>query len=463
VPDDFRADERLAEVETPEVQFTDNGGVAIAWAQWGSGPDLLVVAPLVSNVEIVWEHEIYRRFLEHMGRHLRMVTFDKRGMGISDRFEGDPTLEQRSSDILAVMDSAGLEKPALMGLSEGGLMAQLFAATYPDRVDKLILANSFPGISAFVATHTDPDGSFGPLEEKLQMFGRLVETWGRDPQFMVDWFAPSQSDNKSFVRWIGRFQRQSATAADLQRQLDNIQHLDTTDRMREIVAPTLVLHGVGDAVTPVTAGRGIAESIPRATFVELATDDHFLMTAPNWMEIADRVIEFVVGSRPARRNERRFATVVFTDIVASTALTAGAGDSGWCDTLDSHDQIAWDSADRYHGTIVKTTGDGLLATFEAPSQAVQFARDLRRGLAGIDLRIRCGVHTGEIELRESGDISGVAVNLAARVEQAARDDAVFVSSTVRDMLLGGDLLFEDRGEHTLKGFDNPWRLFELIG
>jgi class 3 adenylate cyclase len=360
------------------------------------------------------------------------------------------------------MDAARLASPALLGLSEGGWMSQLFTAMHPERVDKLVLANSFPGISAYVAAHTDADGSVGPLEEKLQKFERLVKTWGRDPQFMVDWFAPSQSDNGSFVRWIGRFQRQSATAVDFGRQLANIQQLDTTDRMREISVPTLVLHGVGDAVTPATAGRGIAESIPGASFVELATSDHFLLSAINWMEIADRIIEFVAGSRPERRNERRFATVVFTDIVASTALTAAAGDSGWCDTLDSHDQISWNTADRHHGTIVKSTGDGLLALFESPSQAVQFAIDLRRELASIDLRIRCGVHTGEIELRESGDISGVGVNLAARVQQTADADAIFVSSTVREMLLGGDMRFEDSGEHSLKGFDSPWRLFRLL-
>lgn len=449
-------------VVVPSVQFAENDGLAIAWTQWGSGPDLLVVSPLVSNVEIVWEHEIYRRFLEYLGRHLRMTTFDKRGMGISDRFEGQPTLEQRAGDILAVMDDAGLRRPAVMGLSEGGLMAQLLAAMHPDRVERLVLANSFPGASAFIEAHAGEDGSHESLVEKMGMFGRLVETWGRDPQFMVDWFAPSQSTNEAFVRWIGRFQRQSVTAADLQRQLDNIASLDTTERMRDITAPTLVMHGVGDSVTPASAGRGIAASIPDARFVSLATGDHFLLSAEDWMDIADLVIEFVTDQRPQRRNERTFATVVFTDIVGSTARSANVGDDAWCTTLDSHDRIAWDTADRHRGTIVKTTGDGLLARFDSPTHAVAFASDLRHALAEIDLRIRCGVHTGEIELREAGDISGTAVNLAARVEQAAEDGTIFVSSTVRDMLLGGDARFEDRGEYTLKGFDQPWHLYALV-
>ena len=446
----------------PEVHFADSEGYALGWMQWGTGPDVLVVSPLVSNIEIVWEHEIYRRFLEYIGRHLRITSFDKRGMGISDRFDGVLTLDQRAADILAVIEAAGIERTSVLGLSEGGLMAQLFAAEHPERVDRLVLANSFPGASAFVAAHQDDEGSFDPLQAKLAMFATLVETWGRDPQFMVDWFAPSQSGNEAFVRWLGRYQRQSATATEVQRHLDGISVLDTTERMRDISAPTLVMHGAGDKVTPASASRGTAECIPNARFVELDTDDHFLLSATPWMDIADLMIEFVTGARPVRPHERAFATVVFTDIVASTARSATVGDDEWCNTLDSHDRIAWETADRNHGTIVKSTGDGLVARFDSPLHAVHFASELRRDLAGIGLQIRGGVHTGEIELREGGDISGVAVNLAARIEHAADDGTIFVSSTVREMLLGGDTQIDDRGEHVLKGFDHPWRLFQLL-
>jgi class 3 adenylate cyclase len=449
-------------VHAPEIEFTDIDGVAIGWCHWGSGPDLLVVSPIVSNVELVWEHEIYRRFLEYLGCHLRVTAFDKRGMGISDRFDGELTLHQRSDDVLAVMNAAGLEHPALLGMSEGSLMAQLFTVEHPDRVSRLLLANSYPGASGFVAAHTDPDGSVEPLVAKLQMFDRLVETWGREPQFFVDWMAPTQSDNDAFVRWTGRYQRQSATAADLRRQLDSLATHDITDDIGNITTPTLVLHGSGDAVMPVAIGRAIAAAIPGAAFVELPTADHFLLSADGWMDIADRVIEFVAGSRPERRIQREFATVVFTDIVASTARTAAAGDHDWSTTLDRHDQIAWVIADRHHGTIVKTTGDGILARFGSPADAVKFAGELRAELAGITLPIRCGVHAGEIELRETGDITGMAVNLAARVQQTADDGAIFVSSTVHDMLLGGNERFDDRGERALKGFSTPWRLFELM-
>ena len=440
----------LPSMQVPEVRFADSDGCAIAWSEWGSGPEVLVVPPLLSNVELHWEHEIYRRYLERMGRHIRVVAFDKRGIGLSDRFSEMPTLEQRTKDVLAVMNAAGFERPALFGLSEGGLMAQLFTVLHPERVERLALANSFAGASIFIAAHTAPDGSFGPLEAKMAGFGKLVETWGRDPQYFVDWFAPSQSGNESFVRWIGRFQRLSTTAADLERQILSLAALDGTERLGEITAPTLVGHGVRDAVCPASVGHAIVAAIPDARLVGLDTADHFLVSSEHWAREQDVFLEFLTGSRPQRRVERRFASVVFTDIIGSTAQGMSAGDEGWCDLLDSHDRIAWETADRHRGTIVKSTGDGLLARFDSPSQAVDFCAALRAALTGIGLRIRCGVHTGEIEMRESGDIAGTAVNLAARVEEAAGDGEVFVSSTVRDMLLGGDTRFEDRGEHALK-------------
>jgi DNA-binding SARP family transcriptional activator/class 3 adenylate cyclase len=452
----------LPAMQAPDVRFTDSDGFAIAWTEWGSGPDVLVVPPLLSNIELQFEHEIYRRYLERMGRHVRMVAFDKRGIGLSDRFTDMPTLEQRTRDIVAVMNAAGLERPSLLGVSEGGLMAQLFTVLHPERVERLALANSFAGNSFFIAAHTAPDGSFEPLHEKLARFGKLVETWGRDPQFFVDWFAPSQSHNESFVRWIGRFQRLSATAADLERQISSLAVLDGSERLGEIAAPTLVAHGVRDAVVPVSVAHALAAAIPDATLAEFDMGDHFFVSSEQWAREQDVFLEFFTGSRPQRRVERRFATVVFTDIIGSTAQGMSAGDEGWCDLLDSHDRIAWEAADRHLGTIVKSTGDGLLARFDSPSQAVDFCAALRGALIGIGLRIRCGVHTGEIEMRESGDIAGTAVNLAARVEEAAGDGEIFVSSTVRDMLLGGETRFEDRGEHTLKGFDNPWRMYALV-
>jgi class 3 adenylate cyclase/pimeloyl-ACP methyl ester carboxylesterase len=449
-------------MDVPEVRYADAGGVSIAWQQFGHGPDVLAIPPLVSNVELIWEHEYNRRFLEYAGRYLRFTVFDKRGVGLSDRFADPPTLEERTEDILAVLDAAGLDTVTLEGLSEGGLMAQLFAAQHPERVDRLVLGNSSPGASGFSAVHTAPDGSLAPLEEKLRLFERLVETWGRDPQFMVDWFNPVYSGDASFVRWIGRFQRQSATAADIGRQLASVVGLDAVDHLGDITAPTLIFHGSGDRVIPVAAARYLGDRIAGSTVVEWPTDDHFAFSHPGWQDICDLLIEFVVGSRPTRQAERRVQTVVFTDIVGSTPGTAAAGDEAWHRLLDDHDRISWATAGRHRGTIVKSTGDGLLARFDSPSNALAFASEFRQALDPLGLQIRCGLHTGEIEMRDNGDITGIAVNLAARVEQACDDGAIFVSSTVCDLMMGSDAIFDDRGQHTLKGFDRPWRLFSLV-
>jgi class 3 adenylate cyclase len=322
-----------------------------------------------------------------------------------------------------------------------------------------VLINS--GVSGFIAAHTAPDGSLGPFEEKLGAFAHLVETWGRKPQFMVDWFNPRYSDDAAFVRWVGRLQRQSATAQDIQRQIESVSLLDAVDHLGDIIVPTVIMQSVRDQVVPFASARYLGERIPGSTIVELDSDDHFAFTDPGWRTPTDQLIDFVAGSRPLRQTERRVQTVVFTDIVGSTSSTVAAGDEAWHRLLDAHDRIAWEAVDRYSGSIIKSTGDGVLARFDSPSSAVAFATELRRALDTVGLQIRCGLHTGEIELRDNGDIAGVAVNLAARVEQACDDGAIFVSSTVCDLFLGGDACFDDRGEYQLKGFDRSWRLFSV--
>ncbi len=359
------------------------------------------------------------------------------------------------------MDAAGLDRPVLMGASEGGLMAQLFAAQHPERVDRLVLLNTAPGRSGMLAVHRDADGSLRRLKRLADSFEKMIASWGSDPQYTVDQFCPSNSNNAAFVRWFGRLQRQSATHADIRRQVDSVVLLDAASSLAQITAPTLVVHATGDRLMPVAAGRYVAERIPGARFVEIPGDDHFVEPTPHWQEFTDTWLEFVTGSRPLRQTERRVMTVVFTDIVDSTVRTAAVGDGQWRRLLDSHDRTAWELIDRHRGTIVKSTGDGLLARFDAPSHALEFSLEFRRALAELGIEIRCGLHTGEVEIRENGDIVGTAVNLAARVEQAADDGSILVSSTVRDLLLGGQPHFSDRGEFRLKGFDQPWHLFAL--
>jgi class 3 adenylate cyclase/pimeloyl-ACP methyl ester carboxylesterase len=452
-----------ASVEVPDVRYTISDGHRLAWQQWGSGPDVFVVPPFVSNIELIWEQELYRRALEYQGDHVRLTTFDKRGIGLSERFGLAPTLEDRCNDMLAVMDAAGLERATIQGFSEGGLMSQLFTVLHPSRVERLILGNSSAGAAANEAILCDADGSRARLDEDIHTFLRLVETWGTDPQFFVDYFNPSQSDNAAFVRWVGRYCRQSATSADVMALGLSVVGLDAADRLAEIAVPTLITHHVDDRVMPFAASEWLATQIPGAIFKAMPGRDHWSLTSPEWRTVVDAHLEFICGSVSAPRIERRFATVVFTDIVGSTQRTSEAGDDEWRHTLDSHDRIAWGTAGRHGGTVVNSTGDGVVVRFEEPSQALAFARDFRREVGSVGVPVRCGMHTGEIEIRPDGDMTGFGVNLAARVQHAADPGAIFVSSTVRDVLLGSDVRFEDRGEHTLKGFDSPWRLYALDG
>ena len=259
----------------------------------------MAIPPLCSNVEIVWESPYYRRFLNHLKQHVRVTAFDKRGIGMSDKLFEPPTLDQRVRDVVAVMDAAGLERAALIGASEGGLMAQCFAAVHPERVSKLVLANPVPALSWLLDSRQRT--SSGPAHDFLatiSRFDELTESWGHDPQFMVDWFVPSLASDRAFVGWMGRFQRQSATPADLRRQIASITSIQVGDVHGAISAPTLVLHTAGDRVVPVGCSEALAGLIRGATFVSVAGDDHFSELTPRWREIADRWLEFVTGQTP---------------------------------------------------------------------------------------------------------------------------------------------------------------------
>jgi class 3 adenylate cyclase/pimeloyl-ACP methyl ester carboxylesterase len=450
-------------MDISDIRYARSGHLNIAYQRWGAGPDVVVIPGLVSNIELSWEHEVYRRSREYMGKHVRVLEFDKRGMASSDRFEQAPTLEQRISDVKAVMDAERIERAHVLGLSEGGLMGQFFAALHPERVDRLVLMNSTIGASALGHGHLERRDSDPPMRRKdvLDRFERMFDGWGREPEHFVDLFAPSRNDDPAFVRWVGRFERQTCSRADIRRQFDSILGLDANDRLGDIQAPTLVGNVIGDRAIPPAFGRYLAKHIPGAQYVEFPGEDHFCWVMPTWREINDCWLEFVTGSAPAVRSELRFATVLFTDIVDSTARSAEVGDTAWRDMLDRHDRIAWQAIERHDGKLVKNTGDGLLMTFTSPSQAVGCATHLVRELGRVGLSVRAGLHAGEIVVREDGDVTGLAVNIAARVQQAASGGATWASSTVRDLLLGGDWSFAERGEHILKGVDGAWRLYAV--
>ena len=450
-------------MEVPDVKFaTSEDGVRIAYQIWGDGPTLVIAPALISNVEVVWENELFRRSLERLGRHLRVIQFDKRGLGLSDRFDDHQTNEQRIADFLAVMDAEGVEQATISGASEGGVMALLFAAEHPERVERLIITNSVSPIRYWDRLERLAGDHCLDLSEVRRRWDEIADNWASDPGVMVDWIAPSQSDNEPLLKWMARLQRLAATQDAIRRQIESVFHLDAGDAPTRVHVPTLILHSVGDRVLDVGHGRILAELIPMSRLAELDSDDHLHWLSPIWKQFVDSYVEFITGLPPSDVNTRKFGAVLFTDIVGSTAAAADAGDDQWHETLESHGRICEQAITEVGGRVVKSTGDGVLAIFDSPSAAVDVTRRLRTELAPIGIDIRAGIHAGEVEVHDDGDISGLAVNLAARVEQAAPDGEIYVSSTVRDLLLGGSHEFEDRGEHDLKGIDGRWTLCRVM-
>lgn len=450
-------------MDISDIRFAVSGGLHLAYQRYGEGPDVVLIPPIVSNVELGWEEETYRRAREHVGRHVRVTEFDKRGIGCSDPIESPPTLEERMGDIVAVMDAEGIERASIVGLSEGGLMAQVFAARYPQRVDRLVLVNSLPGVSSFEAQRNlrEPGDARRKASDVIADFYRVAQSWGRQPEVFAELACPSQLRNEAYLRWLGRFQRQTTSPAGFLRQFESLVSLDAAAELPKIEAPTLVIHVKGDRVVPPSAGRWLAANIRDARYAEFPGDDHYAWTMANWREIMNCWLEFVTGESPYTTVERRFSTILFSDIVGSTELLARLGDEAWRAVLERHDRTARAVAGRHGGRFVKHTGDGFLATFDTPSSAITFATALRRDLKAENLDVRAGIHAGEIEVRDDGDVVGLAVNIAARVTGAASAGEILVSSTMRDLTLGSGRDLQCRGEHVLKGVEGVWRLYAV--
>lgn len=450
-------------VEIPEVRFARADGVRIAYQEFGSGPRVLSIPPLISNLDVMWEHEVYRRVLELAREHFHNAVFDKRGIGLSDRFERAPTLDERIDDILAVMDALGWETASVSGVSEGGLMAQQFAIRHPERVERLVLVNTAAPSSLHRRIRELGGDVHRSWTDVLADWEAIAAVWGEDATPFVELTSPSRVDDEAFVRWMNRLCRAAATPAGFRGQLESVLSLDTSElELERIIAPTLVIHVHGDRSLGVGHGRMLARSIAGAEYVEVAGSDHFWPTLDNWRDVVDPQIEFISGATPRSSAQRVFATVMFTDIVGSTDLARSLGDQAWRSTIESHDRLAHRTVSQFGGRVVKSTGDGVLATFPIPSSAAAAARTLRAELGAVGIRVRAGLHAGEIEVHENADISGIAVNAAARVERAADDGAIFVSNTVREMLLGSEFDCAERGDHELKGLDGTWRLHELL-
>jgi class 3 adenylate cyclase len=442
-------------VGTPETRYTRSGDVNIAYQVIGQGPlDLVYVMGWVTNLEAFWQEPSVARFFQRLASFSRLILFDKRGTGLSDRvpIKELPTLEQRMDDVRAVMDAAGSDRAALFGVSEGGPMCALFAATYPQRTAALVLYGSY------AKRLRAPDYPWAPTSEEREHWYELLEQgWGG----VVDIATMAPNADPRFREWWARYLRMSASpAAALAFGRMNAE-IDIREVLPSIQVPTLILHRTGDLDMDVGGARYMASRIAGAKYLELPGDDH-LPFVGDQEAILDEIEEFLTGARRQADLDRVLATVLFTDMVGSTERSAALGDKGWSDLLEAHNRVIREELDRFRGREVDTAGDGFFATFDGPARAIRCACAMRNELARLGIEIRAGLHTGECEL--VGDkVRGLAVNIGSRVASLARPGEVLVSSTVKDLVAGSGLEFTDRGVHTLRGVPGEWRLFGVVG
>ncbi len=421
-----------------------SGDASIAYQTVGDGScDLVVVNGPASHLELMWEEPRTARTFGLMAEYARLIMFDRRGTGLSDPALEPPTLEQQADDLGAVLRAVGCERTALIGGSDLGLSA-LFAATYPDKVSSLVLA----GVAA------DGRHVLGG-EAREEMLDAIERSWGDGA--LVSLYAPSQVGNREFVEWWGRMQRSALSPGMARRLMEMTAQTNLRAVLPTIRVPTLVTHVTGDRVVPVECGREVASLIPGARFIEYPGEDAYAWADPQGLEDIE---EFLTGRRSPPRLDRVLATVLFTDIVGSTEHLSKVGDAGWRTQLEEHNRVVRSELRRWRGHEVKTSGDGFLATFDGPARAVSCAAEIVEGVAALGLRIRAGVHTGECELR-ADDVAGIAVHIASRVMHEAGPGEVLASSTVKDLVAGSGLRFADRGPHSLRGVEDPWRLYAL--
>ena len=448
-------------MDIPEIRFTKSGDVHIAYQIVGDGPlDLVFVYDWIGNLELQWQNPLYARFLERLASFSRLLLFDKRGNGLSDRNVDIDlfTLEARVDDVRAVMDAAGSEQAVLFGYGDdGGPLASVFAAATPERTRALILLESRAKVLRA------PDYPWGYEQSAMDVWDSERESfWGSDA-YARRWLrvlAPSVANDDQIVRWYSQLLRLSASPGTEEAFSRWMASVDIRGMLSTIHVPTLVLHRAGDRDVPVDAGRDVAKRIPGAKFVEVPGDDSFPWAGDQAAIIAE-IESFVTGARPSVDTDRVLATVLFTDIVASTEKAAELGDARWKELLAAHDDKARAEIDRFRGRYVNTTGDGLLATFDGPARAVRCAHAIGEAVQPLGIEVRAGCHTGELE-HEGADVRGIAVHIGARVAAIADPGEVLVSSTVKDLVAGSGLAFVDAGEHELKGVPQRLALYRCV-
>jgi class 3 adenylate cyclase len=440
---------------TPAIRYAQSGDVNVAYQVVGDGPvDIVFVEGSITNRHVMWEAPLYRRFVERLGSFARVILFDKRGMGLSDRVQAG-TLEERMDDVRAVMDAVGSERAALIGESEGGPMSMLFAAAHPERTLALVLAG------AEVKEDKTEDWPWGEStrEEFEEWMETVAERWSEPPSSLRI-FVPSRGDDPRLLEWFGRLKVQAASPAAAEVFMRMAHEIDVRHVVPTIRVPTLILHSVGDEVCHVENARYLARNIPEARYVELPGADHVM-----YAELADLALaeirEFLTGVREGPEPDRVLATVLFTDLVGSTERATDLGDRRWRELLEAHHAAVRRDLERFGGREIDTAGDGFLAAFDGPARAIRCATAVVAAVGALGLQMRAGVHTGECEVLGE-KLAGQAVHVGARVAAQAGPGEVLVSSTVRDLIAGSGIELEDRGLHTLKGIEEERRLYAAV-
>lgn len=441
----------------PRTRYTKSGKLNIAYQVIGEGKvDLVYVPGWVSHIDMVWDDPELSGFLRKLARFSRLILFDKRGTGLSDRVSELSTLEERMDDICAVMDAAGSERAVIFGHSEGGTVSCLFAATYPQRTVALIT------FGVFAKRMYSDDYPWAPKPEEREAFYRSIEEeWGNGQTMGLEKIMPSFADNPHYYDWFASYLRSAASPGAALALARMNSEADITKILDTIKVPALVIHRTDDTDANVEEGKYIASRIPNARFVELPGQDHVFWAGDTYPVLAE-IEEFVTGIRPQRVFKRFLTTILFTDIVNSTKHLSDKGDRKWMDILEAHNHIVRKQLERFNGKEIKLTGDGFLATFDGPSKAIRCAEAIREGLQLLGIGFTAGIHTGECEVLDTDDIGGLAVHIASRVLDEARPGEILITMTVKYLLGGTGLEFTDKGEFNLKGIEEPFRIYALI-
>jgi pimeloyl-ACP methyl ester carboxylesterase len=451
----------------PQPGFAWNGESTIAYEVVGEGPiDLVYMPGYINNLEVIWENPLMARFLKRLSSFSRLIVMDRRGMGLSDRISPEdlPPLEDLTDDVDAVLDAVGSERAVIFGTSDCGAIGAMYAASHPERTAGLIIYASSP--AGVDPGEWDTASAGVPWDEEgWRTFLNDIRTrWGTldYAEEQLSWIDPSLQGDRQMVAWWARFQRLSVSPTTLIAVATNYMQLDVRPILPTIGVPALVLARSGDLLEPVAAGRDFANRIPGAEFVELEGSDHH-QWAGDQDAVLNEVERFVRSVRQEEAaSDRVLATVLFTDIVDSTAQAAALGDERWREVRERHDRVVRGQLVRFRGREVKTMGDGFLATFDGPARGIRCARAIAAAVSSLGIEVRCGLHTGEVEL-DGSDVSGIAVAIGARVGAKAGPSEVLVSQTMKDLVVGSGLTFEDRGTETLKGVPGEWHLYAAVG